>query len=248
MKNLKRFTLLGLCLCFTGLSVGCTSGNNTADNRITTESKGVEDVLSEGIAADNASADASAASSSGDGLADASATSSSVDTSTDASAAASSGAAGAEVYNPTPSDEGSGFVTENSGNVDVDLTILPSTMVYSEIYNMMCAPKDYVGKVIRITGNFSVFHDENTGLDYFACINQDATACCSQGIEFVLRGNNKYPEDFPEVGSYIEVQGVFGSYMEDENEYYSLMDATLCVPSATTDSTPPDFEDEENVD
>lgn len=36
--------------------------------------------------------------------------------------------------------------------VDVDLTKLSSTMVYSEVYNMMNSPKEYVGKTVRMYG------------------------------------------------------------------------------------------------
>ena len=34
----------------------------------------------------------------------------------------------------------------SSGDVDLDLTKLSATMVYSEIYNMMVSPDKYVGK------------------------------------------------------------------------------------------------------
>ena len=127
----------------------------------------------------------------------------------------------------------SGDASGTSENVDVDLTILPSNIVYSEVYNMMCAPSGYVGKTIRMDGRFTVYHDDATGNDYFACINQDAAACCSQGMEFVLKGENKYPEDYPEMGDLIEVQGVFGSYMENDFEYYALMDATMVEKDST---------------
>nr|MCR5716177.1 hypothetical protein [Lachnospiraceae bacterium] len=70
------------------------------------------------------------------------------------------------------------------GSVDVDLTTLSSTMVYSEVYNMMVSPDAYVGKTIRMSGLMSIFLDEATEKYYYACIIQDATACCAQGIEF----------------------------------------------------------------
>ena len=64
-----------------------------------------------------------------------------------------------------------------SGELDVDLTTLSSTMVYSEIYNMMYEPDRYVGKRIKMNGQFAVYEDSNTGAVYTTCIIMDATAC-----------------------------------------------------------------------
>ncbi|MBR2674218.1 MAG: hypothetical protein IKE52_02010 [Mogibacterium sp.] len=111
--------------------------------------------------------------------------------------------------------------------VDVDLTELSSTMVYGEVYNMMTEPKQYLGKKIRMQGDFYVFHDEADDEYYFACIIEDATACCAQGIEFQMGGEYKFPDDFPEEGEEICVVGTF-DYNGDENgSYYILRDAKL---------------------
>ena len=116
-----------------------------------------------------------------------------------------------------------------SVKIDVDLTQLSSTMVYSEVYNMLNKPDGYKGKTVKMNGAFSVYEDEATGNVYLACIIADATACCSQGIEFVLAGNHKYPDDYPELGSDITVVGTFGTYNEGEYTYCQLSDATLEV-------------------
>jgi len=116
---------------------------------------------------------------------------------------------------------------DRAEDVDVDLTALSSTMVYSEVYNMMTAPESYVGKTVRMKGLFSSFHDETTDKYYFACIVQDATACCAQGIEFVLTDDYVYPEDYPEADEEICVVGTFDTYMEGENTYCTLRDAKL---------------------
>lgn len=110
---------------------------------------------------------------------------------------------------------------------DVDLTQLSSTMVYSEVYNMMVTPGDYMGKVIKMSGPFSVYTDETTGKNYFACVIQDATACCAQGIEFELGGDYVYPDNYPAVGSEITVSGTFDTYEEDGYTYCTLRDAVL---------------------
>ena len=109
-------------------------------------------------------------------------------------------------------------------DVDIDLTVMSSTMVYSEVYNMVMTPDDYLGKAVKMRGSYATYHDETTGNDYYACIIQDATACCTQGIEFVLADGN-YPT---ELGMEIPVSGIFDYYTEGENGYCTLRDAKLC--------------------
>ncbi|MCR5502781.1 MAG: hypothetical protein K6F53_07215 [Lachnospiraceae bacterium] len=111
--------------------------------------------------------------------------------------------------------------------IDVDLTVLSGTMVYSEVYNMMVTPEDYIGKTIKMEGTFSAFYDEETDQHYFACIIQDATACCSQGIEFILTDEYSYPDDYPEDGERICVAGEFDTYQEGEYTYCTLRNAKL---------------------
>ncbi len=117
-------------------------------------------------------------------------------------------------------------VSTDSG-VDVDLTVLSATMVYSEVYNMMVSPDYYKGKIIKMTGQFVPYYDEGTGKYYFACFISDATACCSQGIEFILTDDYSYPEDYPQEGDTICVIGTFDTYMEGEYMYCTLRDADL---------------------
>ena len=114
-----------------------------------------------------------------------------------------------------------------SGELDVDLTTLSSTMVYSEIYNMMYEPDRYVGKRIKMNGQFAVYGNPNTGAVYTACIIMDATACCSQGLEFVLAGEHSYPADDPELGTEITVVGTFQTYEENGYMYCHLVDAEM---------------------
>lgn len=105
-------------------------------------------------------------------------------------------------------------------NADVDLTELNSTMVYSEVYNMMATPDKYIGKTVRMSGTMAVSKGDNQ--TYYACIIKDATACCSQGIEFVLDYGN-YPKD----GTEITVYGTFTTYKEGKYQYCQLKNAVL---------------------
>jgi len=124
-------------------------------------------------------------------------------------------------------DEPSGDPHGTPG-VDEDLTVLSSTMVYAEISNIMVNPDDYKGKVIRLNGIYMTYKDEATGNMYFACVNQDATQCCAQGIEFILPEDEyTYPDDYPTEGDEIVVQGTFDTYFEGEYMYPTLRNASL---------------------
>ena len=72
-----------------------------------------------------------------------------------------------------------------------------TNQLYSQISNIVYAPENYVGTTIKIKGKFNAYKDDKTNKQYFAVLIPDATACCQQGIEFVLKGDPKYPEDYP---------------------------------------------------
>ncbi|MBQ9015777.1 MAG: hypothetical protein IJ109_10660 [Firmicutes bacterium] len=109
------------------------------------------------------------------------------------------------------------------GPVDVDLTTLSSTMVYSEVFNMVNEPEDYIGKTVKMNGAAASYYDEAVKETYYACIIQDATACCAQGIEYVLDGA-EYPAD----GEEITVVGEFRTYeTADGTSYCTLEGAEL---------------------
>ena len=115
----------------------------------------------------------------------------------------------------------------NTEGTDVDLTALSATMVYSEVYNMMMSPMDYVGKTVKMSGTFTTFINEEDGRYIFGCVITDATACCAQGIEFELTDDYRYPEDYPKDGDTICVTGTFDTYQEDEFTYCTLRNAKL---------------------
>lgn len=122
--------------------------------------------------------------------------------------------------------EASGAQKTDLGKIDVDLTALSSTVVYSEVYNMVNTPASYVGKVVKMKGAFNVLESEEMGRNYYTCIIKDATACCSQGLEFVLADESlKYPEDYPQMNDDISVVGIFDTYTEGEYVYCQLKNA-----------------------
>jgi len=105
----------------------------------------------------------------------------------------------------------------------VDLTVLSSTMVYAEVYNMMTSPGDYEGKTIKAKGTYQAEYYEPTAQYYHFVNIADAAACCAQGLEFVWTGDHAYPDDYPENFTWIEVAGVFERYEELGETWYRLM-------------------------
>lgn len=120
--------------------------------------------------------------------------------------------------------------TEKANNdrpVDLDLTAISGTVVYSQVYDMMMQPEAYLGQKIRMRGNFSYYQDPDTGTEYFAAVIADATACCAQGIEFVWKGEHSFPQDYPPLDTEITVTGTFGTYIENGYMYIQLTDADM---------------------
>lgn len=123
--------------------------------------------------------------------------------------------------------------SQGTGGIDVDLTVLSSIMVYSEVNSMISFPDNYIGKTVKMQGQFTIYQatDENGAFIpdkmFFACMIADATACCAQGLEFALAGEPVYPDDYPELGAEITVVGTFEWYEEDGCRYYRLGNAAF---------------------
>lgn len=214
---MKKAISLILCMIMTAALIGCGDSDSAATSNGLGQSKSVSDVLEEGMASSISSV----------------ASSVSVSGSSDVSNSSSTGSSdqvrqsGVSADAPEPEAIDESQVLSSTEGIDVDLTILSSTMVYSEVYNMMIMPEDYMGKTIKMNGMFSYMTDETTGNEYYACIIMDATACCSQGIEFELAGDYTYPDDYPEIGGDITVTGTFDVYEEDGYKYCTLRNATM---------------------
>ena len=120
-------------------------------------------------------------------------------------------------------DDGPGY-----DSIDYDLPSMSSDMVYATVYDMVSNPEAYVDKVIRMRGPYYHTFYEPTGKDYFFVIIKDATACCSQGLEFVWgNGTHTYPQDYPTDETEVVVTGIFKTYDEDGMRYVHLVDASM---------------------
>ena len=119
-----------------------------------------------------------------------------------------------------------------SGDV-VDLTKLNGTMMYSQVFDMMSNPQKYMGKRVVMRGQFSFYQPmDGDGKPipdriYCSCVIADATACCSQGLEFDLANKPASLEDYPAAGDDIEVSGTFSTYEEGGFTYCRLINAAM---------------------
>ncbi len=224
IMNSKRIALIISALIMTGLMTGC--GNSSVEKLATTteavteaseESTSEEESKTEDSSKKDESTE-SGDKDSGKGSDDTSESSEGTEDTTTAADVIDDIKAKEEEASSEEAAKESGTATEG---VDVDLTTMSSTMVYSEVMNMMSYPDQYKGKKVRMQGQFQSFKDEETGKTYYYCIIKDATACCANGIEFVLT-EGEYPEEMAEV----TVEGTFTTYFEGEFEYATLLDAT----------------------
>ena len=118
----------------------------------------------------------------------------------------------------------------SSNKIDIDLNNLNANVVYAQVFQMMTEPDKFIGKRIRMSGQFNVYAAQEgnpSGVtEYYAIIIADAQACCQQGIEFVWPGHT-YPDGFPEVKSNASVTGIFEVYTEDGKKYCRLVADTV---------------------
>lgn len=122
------------------------------------------------------------------------------------------------------------IVTEEKTDVDIDLQKLGSTMAYALTDNMIASPQDYVGKTIRVYGQFFATYWQETDKSYYYITVSDELGCCQQAIEFIWDDNTHiWPDEYPEPDSIIEVKGVIRTYEEFDFTYpYIDIDEIIC--------------------
>lgn len=108
----------------------------------------------------------------------------------------------------------------------MDLTFMTGTVIYAEVINMLTNPSEYANKRIKIKGLFTTGKDMEDNL-IFGCLIPDATACCAQGVQFVLVDDYRYPYDYPELGEDIIVEGDFYYEVHDDYTLIRLDNAIL---------------------
>lgn len=115
----------------------------------------------------------------------------------------------------------------STDGVDMDLTKMSGTMLYSQVNYMMYKPEKFIGQTVKVPGNFSAVYSEEDQRYYFGCLVQDQSACCVLGVEFELPEDYVYPDDYPAEGEEITVFGTFDTYQQGEYTYAVLKDAKM---------------------
>ncbi|MBR3885567.1 MAG: hypothetical protein IKJ33_03785 [Clostridia bacterium] len=108
--------------------------------------------------------------------------------------------------------------TIDQPTIDIDLSSMSSTMMYSYVSNMIEKPNDYKGKYVKAKGVHKSYTNNKTNITYHAILIYDSTTCCSQALEFVLEDETKYPS----IDQTITIEGTFGTYTEGNNTYCCL--------------------------
>lgn len=122
------------------------------------------------------------------------------------------------------------YTQTSTTGFDYDLTQFTSTMMYAQIADMLMVPEEYAGKTVKMEGRFEVYGDPDKENPDLACIVNDATACCSVGLRFVL--TDEYTSaDFPLNGSDIIITGTFQTYEYQGYTYGEVQDAKMTVIS-----------------
>ena len=177
------------------LSTGC--GSTAPGSRVAVQTTGVKDVLQSAMAEESIS--------------------------TSSAAEENTSVPDEVVTEPLPEQPGnSEVITEEA---DVDLTVDNADLVYAQVFAMLYTPEDYIGKTVKMKGQFVFYYDEEKDRYYYACIIRDALACCAQGLEFIPAGDCEYPDDFPPALTEIWVTGEFGVFEDGDETYCALKDA-----------------------
>ncbi len=97
-------------------------------------------------------------------------------------------------------------------SIDHDLSKMSGIMAYSLLFEILINPEPYLGKTIKATGFFYRGYSEHTKRNFNYVMVGDETACCWQGLEFLIDGRENLPENYPTQNDDIEVIGVLKSY------------------------------------
>ncbi|MCL2866140.1 MAG: hypothetical protein FWF47_00090 [Clostridia bacterium] len=112
------------------------------------------------------------------------------------------------------------------GIIDLDISKMSGIMVYSQVVHIGENPAEYVGKCIKITGQYYASYNEETASYYHYVIVGDEALCCQAGLKFIWKGDHKYPNDYPALNTNIELIGIYEKREEPgKTNYYLIADS-----------------------
>ena len=107
-------------------------------------------------------------------------------------------------------------------NEMIDISQFSKTMAFAEMSNIYFSPEEYIGRSIKVKGEFGFFQaSDNTSKPIpdqyrFLVILADEMGCCGVAMEFIPKEEYKFPEDFPPKEDFITITGMI---TKDKNEY-----------------------------
>ncbi len=106
--------------------------------------------------------------------------------------------------------------------VDYDLTKMNGLMAYSFVFEIMINPEAYIGSTIKANGFFQRGFSDFTGRHFNYVMVGDDTACCWNGLEFLIDGKDNTAENYPGQNVDIEVVGELKTYEAAGYTFYYL--------------------------
>jgi len=116
---------------------------------------------------------------------------------------------GACAENNNSAGSGGSEASEDSVRIDVDLASFSASMVSAAYTDIMTAPEQYIGKVIRAKGMYDPFYFDETGRYHHFITIEGPPGCCPHSLEFIRSDEHAYPDDYPLEGTMIEITGIF---------------------------------------
>jgi len=108
-----------------------------------------------------------------------------------------------------------GKTSESADNVDLDLSTLSTIMAEAEFYSIMANSEDYIGKIIRVRGEFiSLYISVIDRYYHYIAITRGDSCCPPEGLEIRLTGDMVTNDDYPINNTVIEVTGILSSNEE----------------------------------
>ena len=117
---------------------------------------------------------------------------------------------------------GDAAATESRDDIDVDFTILSSTIATAKFNDIFTDSSEYLGQTIRVSGAYFYIYLAQTDKVYHFVTVVDGDACCRMGFEFRLPGITEFPDDYPDAETIIEVIGVLSIYEELDSPFLYL--------------------------
>jgi hypothetical protein len=103
--------------------------------------------------------------------------------------------------------------------VDIDLAMIPDEDFSDKFAGIMyLQPDDYLGKTMRLIGEYNYRYIEDIDIWLHALVFEDEAGCCAYEVELGFSEDNK-PEKFPEDNTLISIIGEYTSYFDESIQW-----------------------------